>query len=123
MQKHRAYHFLATGEVIGPRELKIKALERDRAQRQRELEERLETVEHLGIGELKVGCAQHPHLFRFCLLPMFILMGLCSIWMAFIRFVRRTVESVLRSAIHACFDLCRESLKTVVAGQLGNGIC
>ena len=37
VQKHRAYHFLATGEILGPRQLKIDAMNEKRRKRQHEV--------------------------------------------------------------------------------------
>ena len=53
VQKQRAYHFLATGEVIGPRQLKVDAMNAARERRRAALEARLETVQHMAIGDLK----------------------------------------------------------------------
>jgi len=53
IQRQRAFHFLATGEVLGPRKLKEDALRVERARRRAHLDEQLAQVAHYPIGELK----------------------------------------------------------------------
>ena len=53
MQKQRAYHFLSTGEIIGPKQLRVNEVNEKRVQRMQERDALLNTVEGFTIPELK----------------------------------------------------------------------